>query len=841
MQRLWLLTLLFGCGGPPDTPQIRPAAAVQPSMDLGTPGRRVLRLINQVETAELTFSTGQASSASTTQTWPLAGWAQIRSEPVKVWALKSPVRMEQGIYAQQPPDLEVVFNDNNVRYQKGIAAGRPVKANKQQEGRWEYHRNRIVLVTDIDPNTAAVHLLSTGDTGADTRLDYGLAEMAAPQFVHAPIENGLQTRISLLLPAPAQAIFPLEIPDKSSLRFGYGLAVSAEAGQTGTAQFEIRIDDVPVWSDTATQQSGWQDASIDLEPYAGQSVRLGFHTTATGEKNYAYSAFSSPEIIEQHTPDGPRRVIVVGLDTLRPDHLGAHGYTRSTSPGLDQVAAQSVVFEQAWAPAPRTRPSFRTATTGRWPLQALDAPTIGSVMQANGFSTGGFVANVQLAPRLGFASGFDHWSYDNMADGDVQVDRTLAWLTERKHEDTFVFLHMMDPHVFYIAPEPFKDMFANPLDQQDLKEKFNRWEVLRKRREGQLSSAQEQWMVDRYDGEVAFMDHHLTRLIQAVDELPGRTMWVFHTDHGEEFFEHDSYEHNHSLYNELMRAVLWVRPPGGWGGGPHRIEHPVSLADIAPTVFAAAGIPSDQQPPLDGVDLTPFVFSDRASQLDALGVTLSNRPLPIGHMMYNPEQWGVIYRNQKYIIETKSGKQQWYDLNTDPGELTNQATATPPSEMVDALARAHNWPVLYGWRLGFSSLPKTTTLQFSTPIGDALVIDPESLRKRRANLEWGEVPPITKDNVATLTVSEDRTELTITPGHAATGILFIEGLDDKAQATAVCSLGTSTLWPSSTSSMCSRPVRIQVGPYLAQTDGDIQREAPEAATIEALKSLGYLE
>lgn len=809
-------------------------------MTLGQPGRQVIRLLDRLAAAELNLSTGQASTASLNREWPVNDWELLRSSPVMVWAQRSPIRMEQGIYAQKPPDLEISLNGRTLQYQKGLAAGRAVKAAKRQEGRWEYHRNRIVLVTETDPRDAAVVLTSSGTIGADNRLDFGQANLDASDFVRAPIENGLQTRNSLLLPAPADAVFEVTIPAQAALRFGYGLALSEESGRSGEANFAVLIGGETIWSSSATQDKGWTDVQLDLAPYADQSIQLSFQTTAQNTE-YAYSAFSTPEIVGPKTSDGPRRIIVIGMDTLRADHLGTHGYGRGTSPGLDQIAEQSVVFEEAWTPAPRTRPSFRSATTGRWPLQAVDAPTIGEVLQANGFSTGGFVANIQLAPRLGFADGFDHWSYDNMADGDVQVDRTLAWLTERQHEDAFIFLHMMDPHIFYIAPEPFTDLFAEPTDQQGLKEKFNRWEVLRARREGTLNTAQERWIKDRYDGEVAFMDHQLARLVKAVDALPGRTMWVFHTDHGEEFFEHDSFEHNHSLFNELLRAVLWVRPPGGWGGGPHRIQQPVSLVDIAPTIFAAAGIPHEQHPTLDGADLSPFVFSDQSHKQDSLSAMLENRPLPIGHMMYEPEQWGVIYQDQKYIIETKSGEQQWYDLAQDPEEQINKAPVEPPAHMVDALAQAHGWPVLHGWRLGFSSLPKTTTLTFSKAIGEALVIEPEALRKRRANLEWGEVPPITKQDVASLSVSEDRTQLTIQPGNSGTGIIFIEGLSADDEATASCALGSSAVQPRGKASLCSRSATLQVGPYLAQKEGDVQRNAPEASTIEALRALGYID
>ena len=248
------------------------------------------------------------------------------------------------------------------------------------------------------------------------------------------------------------------------------------------------------------------------------------------------------------------------------------------------------------------------------------------------------------------------------------------------------------------------------------------------------------------------------------------------------------------------------------------------------------------RPTVDGVDLSPFVFRDRASDKDALATQLEERPLPIGHMMYNPEQWGVIFRDQKYIIETGSGEQQWYDLATDPGELTNKATQDPPSEMVDALSRAHGWPVLYGWRIKFRSLKKETKLRFTQPIGEALVIEPEALRKRRANLEWGERAPVSKPDVATLIPSDDRTELTIQPGSAGTGVLFIEGLTREDVVSAECSLGESTIAVDKRSKLCDRRADVHVGPYLAQSEAKgVLRDTPEAATIKALQSLGYLE
>ena len=140
-------------------------------------------------------------------------------------------------------------------------------------------------------------------------------------------------------------------------------------------------------------------------------------------------------------PPGPRRVIVVGMDTVRSDHMGFLGHTGGLTPALDAVARDAIVFERAWAPAPRTRPSFRSATTGRWPIPDGDAPTLAALLGAHGFQTAGFVANVQLSEELGFAEGFDTWVLDNMATADAQVDAALGWLRERPGEDVFLSLH----------------------------------------------------------------------------------------------------------------------------------------------------------------------------------------------------------------------------------------------------------------------------------------------------------------------------------------------------------------------------------------------------------------
>jgi arylsulfatase A-like enzyme len=384
----------------------------------------------------------------------------------------------------------------------------------------------------------------------------------------------------------------------------------------------------------------------------------------------------------------PRRVVVLAVDTLRPDHLGAHGYARDTSPELDALAARSVVFERAWAPAPRTRPSFRSATTGRGALDAVGAPTLGEVFAAEGFATAGIVANIHLNHRFGFDRGYDWWRLDTAARAGDQVDAALAWLGANAHRDTFLFLHIMDPHLFYDPPPPYDTAFVAAPDPT-LPPSFNRWGVLGWIARDEVTEARAAHVTGLYDGEIAYTSAQIGRLVEGIDALPGTTALVFHTDHGEELFEHGGFEHNHALWEEVVRAALWIRLPPPHEATALRSEEPVALWDIAPTLYELAGVGSP--PPSDGRSLLPLALGADPGGWD--------RPLPIGHLMYDVEQWGVVWRGHKYAIETTSGRERLYDLAADPGERVDLAAGADLAPFREALGRAHGMPVGPGWRI----------------------------------------------------------------------------------------------------------------------------------------------
>ena len=519
------------------------------------------------------------------------------------------------------------------------------------------------------------------------------------------------------------------------------------------------------------------------------------------------------------------------MDTVRADHMGFMGHPGGLTPSLDAVAESSIVFERAWAPAPRTRPSFRSATTGRWPIPGRSAPTLGALLGGHGFQTAGFVANVQLSEQLGFATGFDTWILDNMATADAQVDAALEWLQQREQADALLSLHVMDPHIFYTPPEPFTDRFTDLQDRQGMPDRYNRELVIKQDQRGLLSDAQKRWIQGRYQGEIAFMDQELGRFVDAVDQLPGQTWMIFHSDHGEEFWDHGGFEHNHSLHDELLSAVLLVRPPLGRSVSAARISRPVSLADIPPTVLALMEIPKGTWPTFDGLDLSPL-WSTGGD--DALEKQLSARPLQIGHMMYSREQWGVIRGDDKYIVTTETGEVAW----------THQGEARTGSDdgLEGALSEATGWPVLRGWRLSFRDLEAPLELRFKDSVVRATVVDPEALRMRRANLAWGERPSRTPDDIVALQLSEDGRTLKVIPGRSPTGVVFVS-MDVAANPLrSGCVEDGDAPLLAGKQQICGAAVILSAGPYVDQPHTEFgEAPEPDPNNIETLRMLGYLD
>lgn len=318
------------------------------------------------------------------------------------------------------------------------------------------------------------------------------------------------------------------------------------------------------------------------------------HVLALGAAFTAHGAALEP----------PRHVFLVVIDTLRADHLGAYGYGRATSPFIDTLAAEGVLFENAYSASSFTRESVAALLSGAWPSasgsgagwDAHPAPrleTLPEMFRRAGYATA-FFADTPMLEHADFARGFDEAAgmpeYGRSLLGGKVIARAKAFLEKNAERPTFVYLHLLDPHSPYSPPEDYLKRIGVDLpatiEVMDARNNLNRLKT-----EGfGPGEARFEGMVARYDAEIAYQD----------DLLRGFSDWLRETgrwensaialtaDHGEEFLEHGYLEHAWRLYVESIHVPLLL-----WAGArlrPERAVARVSNVGIYPTLAALAGV-----------------------------------------------------------------------------------------------------------------------------------------------------------------------------------------------------------------------------------------------------------
>jgi len=332
---------------------------------------------------------------------------------------------------------------------------------------------------------------------------------------------------------------------------------------------------------------------------------------------FACGAEEGPQL---PAPDPQRPdLIVLSIDTLRPDHLGTYGYARPTSPYLDELARAGTVFESAWSPAPWTLPSHATMLTGLLPLRhhAIEeqhqidaaAPSIAVSLSAAGYLCKAAVSSIFVSSKYGFERGFDDFQDFGLGDGSYEsgreldavdvFDDALSWAARQPDErPIFLFLHVYDVHYPYAAPSPWDAKFDPPTRPADPKYE-NYFHYLR----NPLSPEQLRRQIDQYDEEIAYTDDQLRRFHETwLRERPGARLIVV-SDHGEEFGERGSWGHAHTLYPEQLH-VPWI--VHGRGVRAQRVSERVGLEDLAPTM---ASLGASAWEASDGADLSSRLLS----------------------------------------------------------------------------------------------------------------------------------------------------------------------------------------------------------------------------------------
>ena len=399
----------------------------------------------------------------------------------------------------------------------------------------------------------------------------------------------------------------------------------------------------------------------------------------------------------------PVNLVILSIDTLRPDHLGVYGYPRETSPNLDRFADRAVVFDQAVTVHVATAPAHGTILTGRYPAShgirrngmrlAPDVPTLAEAVAARGYATGGFVSGWTLESHTGLDRGFA--TYDDALGapragarrkGARTTKAALKWLRRQVADERefFLFLHLFEPHWPYEPPP--RDALRFLPNQYELATVSKPVHIDRRLDVNRLTPLEQREYVARYDGEIVVADRLLGRLLEELDDLGAahNTVIVVLSDHGETLFEREwTMDHGTRPYDEQARIPLLLAIPGDPNAG-RRVADQVSLLDVAPTLLEVFGMAAPDG--LQGRSLLPLVRGEPETDRRPAFITARSEPRRVPHLGVPLSSRGLVRAvrmPELKLIEypTPDGGRhpELFALSDDPGELRNRATLSPES------------------------------------------------------------------------------------------------------------------------------------------------------------------
>lgn len=749
-------------------------------------------------------------------TWQLS--SSVRGNAV--WQAQLPIRL-RSLFFQNPPPGMVVFNGEGERVQHGPGEGI----------RWSFDATTIWVQTQEGGAPTGWSLEYPLAGIRETALNYGFSgALDKASFVHTTIQDGPDSRTGLLLPAPGVAAWDVTVPKAGELRIDAGL-VAPELADGVPSDGVIAI--VEVETSAGIERAGRMLLDTDIEAvriplsrWAEQSVRLRLRTEPRANSRSDYAFFDAP-CLTSNTTD-PQRVLLVFIDTLRPDHLGIGGYERDTSPAIDAFSRDSVVFDQARSVAPWTLPTARSVTTGRHPEVYDVSTTLQARFRDNGYATAMLAGNVFLSSNFDMNRDWDLHRVTNWPPASEQVDRALSWLDQQEGRDSLLMLHFMDAHLPYVEPDSYRHLYAGPAPAS-LGEEFHRGQVLRA---DSNDPAVRQYIEDRYDGNIRFIDDQLSRLFSALHD---DDIVVLFSDHGEEFWDHGGFEHGHTLYDELLRVPLVIRAKGHIG----RVSEPVSLLDITPTLLDLVGIEADD---LDGMSLRPALEGNADARM-----ALFERDQALGRPLYGDIRWGVLHGTQKWT--TIGDTERLVDIGVDPGEGRDILVSAP--------ALAAPFAGYLGDALG-TVVPEVIRLQVSPvarPAADTLTVEltvPGGVQRA-----WVAEDPTNKSR-ATVRTRDNTVTISWSSGYRATREVYVLPtqpiVDIAAELSATAQYGdaedvpTNTYRPTEpghtkTHLMVGRVANRNILVTTARVPIPLENGAPLDATdpelLSALQEMGY--
>lgn len=394
-------------------------------------------------------------------------------------------------------------------------------------------------------------------------------------------------------------------------------------------------------------------------------------------------------------PEKPNIVLIL-IDTLRPDHLGAYGYSRPTSPAIDRLAREDgILFERAYSVAPWTNPAIATLFTGKYPQSVLpparhrlairqalpkNHKSLAEAAKEAGYRTVALVDHPGINQRLGFSRGFDefhvlfaesdtrHWRRTDLRFVFGAFQAATA-RTAASEQPLFLYLHLVYPHRPYMPAPRYARRFGSGFTENE--------------------ESQKEGMINMYDAEIRQTDDLLDKMF--ADMKAGGwfddTAIILTSDHGEGFWEHGVAEHGTSFFDEQIRIPLIVVPPGGRTREPAEIAHPVSNVGVFATVLDFAGVLPERG--VHGQSLLRLLHPDGLTRWDQVPDWIFSESPHSGDIHAAA---ALSSDGKKYVRHQKSDlhpEEMLFDLAADPIESDNLADESPRLEAYRLLLQEH--------------------------------------------------------------------------------------------------------------------------------------------------------
>jgi arylsulfatase A-like enzyme len=640
----------------------------------------------------LTFESVQPRAAVV----DLAPYEGVRDQRVEVRLNGSPV-------------TEFELADVRARYPVPL----PEPAQRPGENRLRFDFAATASPAEQDPESRDRRELAARfyslTVGADEDRLQDLLRREAPRPFEVSESEGVP---SLHLVGPAAVRYAIRLPLAAELRFTPELPRAARAS-AGATSFRVTLESEEAPGQERELYSlvlqgndlGPGEVAVSLPGEPGQIVRLGLFAGAVDEKRVAWGTWRAPRVLGREDGDPPAsgplpaaedaradplreklgevNVVFVILDAARAREFGVYGYERDTTPVMDGIAAEGVVFDRAYTPAVYTLGAMSSVWTSQYPDRhhgdvsfqsplPKDRLTLAEVLSSRGIHSAGFVATAVPGSFNGFDRGFSEFhevwrEVGSRADAFREV--LPDWIDANRHRRFFLYVHFREPHFPYDPEPPFDTKWGPdaPISRAARRDMGFFREINQRRQP--FSQEEQAHLVRLYDGNLAYVDREVGKLREALEEAGvwDETVFILAADHGEGLWEHGWIGHNVQVYEPSARIPLIVRFPEGVDLRGERVETLVDLVDVAPTVA-------------DVLDVRGEGGSDREFQGRSLLPVIMGapgRPFVVSRTVWERPRYALRDGRWTLVYDTANGSEELFDTASDPGEMRDVAAEHP--------------------------------------------------------------------------------------------------------------------------------------------------------------------